>query len=292
MMTLTSNETIHDEVRSHYGERVRTAASSCCGSSASTTRTPNGKTDCCGSSNASSCEPKLYSQEELGLIPAEAANLSFGCGNPTAIAALRPGEVVLDLGSGGGIDVFLAANKVGPTGFVYGVDMTEEMLALARRNAAKHGMQNVEFLYGHIEQIPLPDKTADVIISNCVINLSPDKGQTLHEAFRVLKAGGRLAVSDIVVDGTLADLPISETQIRAALSWAGCIAGALTIQQYEALLAAAGFAAIKVEVQHRYTLAELGQEVTGELFADLPTPVVADLVNRFTSCTISAQRPA
>lgn len=292
MMTLTSNETIHDEVRSHYGERVRTAASSCCGSSASTTRTPNGKTDCCGSSNASSCDPKLYSQEELGLIPAEAANLSFGCGNPTAIAALRPGEVVLDLGSGGGIDVFLAVNKVGPTGFVYGVDMTEEMLALARRNAAKHGMQNVEFLYGHIEQIPLPDKTADVIISNCVINLSPDKGQTLHEAFRVLKAGGRLAVSDIVVDGTLADLPISETQIRAALSWAGCIAGALTIQQYEALLAAAGFAAIKVEVQHRYTLAELGQEVTGELFADLPTPVVADLVNRFTSCTISAQRPA
>ena len=175
-MTLTSNETIHEAVRSHYGERVRTAASSCCGSSASTASALNGNTDCCGAGNATCCEPKLYSQEELGLIPADAANLSFGCGNPTAIAALRPGEVVLDLGSGGGIDVFLAANKVGPTGFVYGVDMTEEMLALARRNAAKHGMQNVEFLHGHIEQIPLPDKTADVIISNCVINLSPDKG--------------------------------------------------------------------------------------------------------------------
>lgn len=292
MMTLTSNETIHEAVRSHYGERVRTAANSCCGASASTTSDLGADTNCCGSSTTTCCEPKLYSQEELGLIPADAANLSFGCGNPTAIAALRPGEVVLDLGSGGGIDVFLAANKVGPTGFVYGVDMTEEMLTVARRNAAKHGMQNVEFLHGHIEQIPLPDKTVDVIISNCVINLSPDKGQTLHEAFRVLRGGGRLAVSDIVVDGTLADLPISEAQIRAALSWAGCIAGALTIQQYEALLAAAGFTAIQVEVRHRYTLAELGQEVTGDLFADLPSPMVADLVSRFTSCTISAQRPA
>jgi len=283
-MTLTSNETIHEVVRSHYGARARNVAGSCCGPTAA-------DTSCCSTENSSCCEPTLYSSEELQLVPADAANISLGCGNPTAIAALRTGEVVLDLGSGGGIDVFLAAKQVGSTGFVYGVDMTEEMLALARRNAAKHGIENVEFLQGHIEQIPLPDTTVDVIISNCVINLSPDKGQTLQEAFRVLKAGGRLAVSDIVVDGTLADLPISETQIRAALSWAGCIAGALTIEQYTTLLTATGFVEIQVDIRHRYTLAEVGQDAPPELFANLPVATVENLVNRFTSCAISAQRP-
>ncbi len=291
-MTLTTNETVHEVVRSHYGARARAVAGSCCGPAPLDGVTAlETEGSCCRTENQGVGEPALYSSAELQLVPADAATISLGCGNPTAIAALRAGEVVLDLGSGGGIDVFLAARQVGPSGFVYGVDMTEEMLALARRNAAQHGIQNVEFRQGQIEQIPLPDATVDVIISNCVINLSPDKGQTLQDAFRVLKPGGRLAVSDIVVDGTLADLPMSEAQIRAALSWAGCIAGALTIQQYESLLAAAGFVAIKVEIKQRYTLAALGADVPQELFANLPAATVENLVNRFTSCAISAQRP-
>ena len=283
-MTLTHNETIHEEVRNHYGARARTVAGSCCG-------TTSTDASCCSAESKGGYEATLYSAAELQLVPTDAATISLGCGNPTAIAALGTGEVVLDLGSGGGIDVFLAAKQVGPTGFVYGVDMTEEMLALARRNAAKHGLGNVEFRQGHIEQLPLPDATVDVIISNCVINLSPDKGQTLQEAFRVLKAGGRLAVSDIVVDGTLDDLPIDEAQIRAALSWAGCIAGALTIQQYQDLLSAAGFVEINVDIRHRYSLAELGQEIPQELLGSLPVAMAENLVNRFTSCAISARRP-
>jgi SAM-dependent methyltransferase len=167
--------------------------------------------------------------------------------------------------------------------------MTDEMLALATRNAAKAGAANVEFRKGHIEDIPLPDRTVDVIISNCVVNLSPDKSQVLGEAFRVLRAGGRLAISDIVVDGRLDDLPVSEAQVRTALSWAGCIAGALTVDEYEQLLAAAGFAEIKVEVKHRYTLEELGQDLGG-VAETLPLEVAQQLVGRFTSCDISARR--
>ena len=180
----------------------------------------------------------------------------------------------------------LAARKVGETGFAYGVDMTDDMLDLARRNAAKAGVTNVEFRKGNIEAIPLPESTADVIISNCVINLSPDKGQTLGEAFRVLRTGGRLAVSDIVVDGTLDDLPVSEAQVRAALSWAGCIAGALTVDQYRRLLAEAGFTDIQVEVKHRYTLEDLGDMAQAQ--TNLPPDIAAQLVGRFTSCDISA----
>ena len=229
-------EAVRAEVREHYSLRAQSVTSSCCG-------TAEGSA-CCTDDSL-----KLYGSEELTLLPAEVSSSTWGCGNPTAIAALQPGEIVLDLGSGGGLDVMLAARKVGPTGFVYGVDMTDEMLALARRNALKAGATNVEFRKGHIEDIPLGDGTVDVIISNCVINLSPDKGQTLGEAFRVLKPGGRLAVSDIVVDGTLADLPVSEADVRTALSWAGCIAGALTRDQFGELLAAAGFEEIQVEVQ-------------------------------------------
>jgi ubiquinone/menaquinone biosynthesis C-methylase UbiE len=198
--------------------------------------------------------------------------------------------VVLDLGSGGGIDVLLAAQRVEPDGFVYGVDMTDEMLDLARRNAARRGASNVEFRKGYIEEIPLPDATVDVIISNCVINLSPDKGKALHEAFRVLKPGGRLAVSDVVVDGDLSDLPVSEAQVRAALSWAGCVAGALTADDFRARLAEAGFEAINVDVQRRYSLEDLGQDAPS--VAGLPDEVARKLVGRFTSANISARRPA
>lgn len=272
---LDEKDAVRASVREHYGERVRNAAS-CCGSGADA---------CCGDDSS-----PLYSNEEIALVPQEAANVSYGCGNPTAIASLRPGEVVVDLGSGGGIDVFLAAQRVGATGFVYGVDMTDEMLDLARRNAAKRGVTNVEFRKGYIEAIPLADASADVIISNCVVNLSPDKPGVLAEAFRVLKPGGRVAISDVVIDGDLRDLPVSEAQVRGALSWAGCVAGALTTQQYRGLLAGAGFSDIDVAVRHRYSLAELGQD--SESAARLLPPGVAEnLVGRFTSSNISARRP-
>ncbi len=273
---LNELDPVRAAVREHYGQRVRSAAS-CCGSGADA---------CCGDNSA-----PLYSNEEIALVPQEAANVSYGCGNPTAIASLRPGEVVVDLGSGGGIDVFLAAQRVGPAGFVYGVDMTDEMLDLARRNAAKRGVTNVEFRKGYIEAIPLPDKSAHVIISNCVVNLSPDKPGVLAEAFRVLKPGGRVAISDVVIDGDLSDLPVSEEQVRGALSWAGCVAGALTRNQYRDLLAEAGFTDIDVSVRHRYTLAELGEN--SESAARLLLPGVAEeLVGRFTSSNISARRPS
>jgi SAM-dependent methyltransferase len=286
--------TIHEAVREHYGARARTVGSSCCGPTVSTATSccspATGADSCCGPSDGAAL-PTLYTIEELSTIPTDAATASLGCGNPTAIAALKPGEVVLDLGSGGGIDVFLAARQVGETGFVYGVDMTDDMLALARRNAERHGITNVEFRKGHIEEIPLEESTVDVIISNCVINLSPDKGQTLHEAFRVLKPGGRLAVSDIVVDGTLDDLPVDEATIRGALSWAGCIAGALTKSQFETMLADAGFAEINVAIRHRYSLADLGKDMSSVEQLGLTPKVAAELVSRFTSCTIEARRP-
>jgi SAM-dependent methyltransferase len=230
----------------------------------------------------------LYDSRELAALPGDVASFSLGCGNPLAIATLQPGEVVVDLGSGGGLDAFLAARRVGPNGYVYGIDMTDDMLALARRNAAKVGITNVEFRKGNIETLPLPDASVDVIISNCVINLSPDKEQTLEEAFRVLKPGGRLAVSDIVIDGTLDDLPLSEVQVRAALSWAGCIAGALTIQQYKRLLTAAGFVDIQVEVQTRYS----AEALAGASGIDTWEPaLVDDVAHRFTSSAVTAMKP-
>ncbi len=237
----------------------------------------------------------LYAVDELIGLPEDAAENAFGCGNPTALAALQPGEVVLDLGSGGGIDVFLAARKVGPTGFVYGVDMTPKMLDLARANLAKMGVSNVEFRQGDIEDIPVPDASVDVLISNCVINLSPDKPQVLREAFRVLKPGGRIAFSDIVVDGDLSDLPVSEAQIRAGLSWAGCIAGALTVDEFRTYLAEAGFTQIGVDIRHRYSIDEFrpyadGPDGIPSLLAEMDPAVLASLAHRFTSSEITARK--
>lgn len=268
-------DAIKDAVRDHYGKVAEDASSSCCGSSDSA---------CCSGGECVT----LYTSAELADVPAEAAASSRGCGNPVALASLKPGEVVLDLGSGGGIDVLLASRHVGASGFVYGLDMTDEMLELARKNAQKVGLTNAKFLKGDIEAIPLPDASVDAIISNCVINLAPDKGRALREAFRVLRPGGRLAVSDIVIDGDLAGLPVSESQIRAALGWVGCIAGALTMSQYREYLEKAGFEGIEIKVQHRYSMDDLALI---RPLADLTPSVIQMLVSRFASSSITARRP-
>jgi arsenite methyltransferase len=211
---------------------------------------------CCGTADASgtSCDPitsNLYDAAQKEQIPGEALQASLGCGNPTALAKLNPGEVVLDLGSGGGIDVLLSAKRVGPTGKAYGLDMTDEMLALANENRRKAGAENVEFLRGEIEHIPLPDNSVDVIISNCVINLSADKDAVLREAFRVLKPGGRLAVSDVVTHGEV------DPQIRQnILLWVGCVAGALEENEYREKLVSAGFEQVEIEPTRIYRVAD------------------------------------
>ncbi|MGA8016599.1 MAG: arsenite methyltransferase, partial [Candidatus Dormiibacterota bacterium] len=210
---------------------------------------------CGGGSGSSGVSVDLYSAEETAQLPDAAVRASLGCGNPTALIDLRPGEVILDLGSGGGIDVLLSARRVGPTGFAYGVDMTDEMLALAERNAAEQGATNVRFVKGTIEQVPLPDATVDVVISNCVINLSADKGQVLREAFRVLRPGGRLAVSDVVVQGTLSDGVRRDLEL-----WVGCVAGALEEAEYRSMLAAAGFEDVEVLVTRDHS----GEWVPGQ----------------------------
>ena len=200
----------------------------------------------------------LYSHDEASVIPLEALHASLGCGNPTALAELKPGETVLDLGSGGGIDVLLSARRVGPRGFAYGLDMTDAMLALAERNRQQAGAENVTFLKGEIEQIPLPDNAVDVIISNCVINLSADKGQVLREAFRVLRPGGRFAVSDVVTQGALPD------DLRADMeAWVGCVAGALEDGAYRQLLAEAGFGDVDIEVTRVYDPNDLRESIGG-----------------------------
>ena len=232
-----ADQDIKDVVRDKYAQaalRVVATGATCCGSA----------------SSSGECDPitsNLYSERETSDLPAEAQAASLGCGNPTALAELRPGEIVLDLGSGGGIDVLLSAKRVGPTGKAYGLDMTDEMLALARDNQRKAGMANVEFLKGEIEAIPLPDNSVDVIISNCVINLSGDKDRVLQEAFRVLKPNGRFAVSDIVTRGE-----VPENICKNVLAWAGCIAGALEESEYTAKLANAGFEAISIEPTRIY----------------------------------------
>jgi len=210
---------------------------------------------CCGAGaevGADAITRDLYGADQAAQVPAGALAASLGCGNPTFLAELRPGEIVLDLGSGGGIDVLLSAKRVGPTGKAYGLDMTPEMLALANRNKAEAGATNVEFLRGTLEAIPLPEASVDVVISNCVINLSPDKDQALREAFRVLRPGGRFAISDIVLRG---ELP--EAVKKSVASWTGCIAGALTEADYEAKLSRAGFEAIGVETTRSYALSEI-----------------------------------
>lgn len=245
-----STDAIRETVRARYAEQalqVSNASGSCCAPS------------CCGGTGAiDPITSDLYTQDEAATIPLQAFQASLGCGNPTALAELEPGETVLDLGSGGGIDVLLSAKRVGPTGFAYGLDMTDEMLLLAERNKAAAGAENVQFLKGQIEAIPLPDQAVDVIISNCVINLSADKGQVLREAFRVLRPGGRLAVSDVVAQG---ELPTDLRQDMEA--WAGCVAGALEEQEFRQLLTDAGFADVDVEVTRVYDPQELAESIGG-----------------------------
>lgn len=283
---LRTPDAIKTEVQDRYGriadEKLQGDASSCCGPSAAAS-------SCCETDAGGSCGSPLYLGEDLSDLPDAAVSSSLGCGNPQAIAALQAGEVVLDLGSGGGLDVLLAARQVGPSGFVYGVDMTDKMLELARTNAAKIGATNVEFRKGELESLPVPDNTVDVIISNCVVNLSPEKSDALAEAYRVLKPGGRLAISDIVIDGDLSGFPVSEEQIRAGLSWAGCIAGALTIDQFTGLLADAGFETIDIEIQHRYGLDDFLGELPTAL-RSLEPAVIQSLVSRFTSSAIRAKK--
>jgi SAM-dependent methyltransferase/catechol 2,3-dioxygenase-like lactoylglutathione lyase family enzyme/predicted GNAT family acetyltransferase len=243
---------------------------------------------CSGSRGATGCDPitsNLYAAEEAEGVPTEALAASLGCGNPTALAELRPGEVVLDLGSGGGIDVLLSARRVGPTGKAYGLDMTDEMLALARENARKAGASNVEFLKGEIEQVPLSDEAVDVIISNCVINLSPDKDRVLAEAFRVLRPGGRFAVSDVVVRGEVpADLR------RSVELWIGCVAGALEESEYREKLRRVGFVDIEIEPTRIYRAADAGELLAG---AGIDAEAVAPLVDgKFMSAFVRARKPA
>jgi 2-polyprenyl-3-methyl-5-hydroxy-6-metoxy-1,4-benzoquinol methylase len=248
-----------------------------------------GKAACCAGARdpSRSCDPitgNLYEAAQTGALPEAAVLASLGCGNPTALAELEPGEVVLDLGSGGGIDVLLSAKRVGPTGKAYGLDMTDEMLALARDNARKAGAPNVEFLKGEIENVPLPDNSVDVIISNCVINLSADKDRVLREAFRVLKPGGRFAVSDVVTRGAV-PAPIRES----VLLWVGCVAGALEESEYRAKLAAAGFQAIDIEPTRIYRLEDARGFLEDKgIDADAIAPQVD---GRFMSAFIRARKP-
>jgi arsenite methyltransferase len=252
-------------------------------------RVKSGGRSCCGATVGSglNCDPitsNLYDASQVGQIPAEALLASLGCGNPTALAELERGETVLDLGSGGGIDVLLSARRVGPSGKAYGLDMTDGMLALANENKQKAGIQNVEFLKGEIENIPLPDNSVDVVISNCVINLSADKDRVLREAFRVLKPGGRFAVSDVVTRGEI------NAEIRkSVLLWVGCVAGALDENEYRAKLTAAGFEAIEVEPTRVYRV-EDAREFS--LQAGLDVDAIAPQVDgKFMSAFVRAVKP-
>jgi SAM-dependent methyltransferase len=266
---------IREKVREKYGEaatRVTTGASSCCGSSRAID----------GSDPITS---NLYDASETTGLPEAAVKASLGCGNPTALARLNPGETVLDLGSGGGIDVLLSAKRVGRTGKAYGLDMTDEMLALARENQRKAGVENVEFLKGEIENIPLPDNSVDAIISNCVINLSSDKERVLHEAFRVLKPGGRFAVSDVVTRGD-----VSVDVRKSVLLWVGCIAGALQEDEYVNTLASAGFESISIEPTRVYKI-EDARHFLSEKGMDVDA-IAPQVEGKFMSAFIRALKPA
>ena len=248
----------------------------------------SGGRSCCGAgSQETKFDPittNLYTEDETRRLPHEAVVASFGCGNPTALAELRAGETVLDLGSGGGIDVLLSAKRVGPTGKAYGLDMTDEMLELARQNQAKAGVTNVEFLKGKIEQIPLPDNSVDVIISNCVINLSGEKDRVLREAFRVLRPGGRLAVSDIVARG-----PVPPEIKRSLELWAGCVAGALNEQEYLALLTGAGFQNVSIQPTRVYSTEDAREFLSG---AGLNVEHLATQMDgAFMSAFVRAEKP-
>jgi SAM-dependent methyltransferase len=273
-----STQDIREVVKQKYGEAARRVASggsgSCCGGESS-----------CGAGGADPITRDLYSSGEASAVPAEAVAASLGCGNPTALAELQPGEVVLDLGSGGGIDVLLSARRVGPTGKAYGLDMTDEMLALANENKRKSGLTNVEFLKGTIEEIPLPDNSVDVIISNCVINLSADKDRVLREAFRVLKPGGRFAVSDVVVRG---EMPAA---IRRSVElWIGCVAGALEENEYREKLARAGFQEVDLEPTRIYR-AEDARPYLAQAGLD-PQTAAPQVDGKFMSAFVRARKPA
>ncbi len=267
--------TLREAIQQKYGEAASRATAGepkagCCGTG-------------CGCGDPITAD--LYDTQQTSGLPEAAVSASLGCGNPTALIDLHPGETVLDLGSGGGIDVLLSARRVGPTGKVYGLDMTDQMLALARENQRKAGAVNVEFLRGEIEQIPLPDDSVDVIISNCVINLSQDKGRVLREAFRVLRPGGRFAVSDVVVRG---DVP---ADIRRSVElWVGCVAGALEESEYRTLLADAGFTAITVEPWRVYNIAD-AREFLASTGVDAEA-IAADVDGRFVSAFVRATKPA
>jgi arsenite methyltransferase len=270
-----SEKTIQEAVKEKYGAAAK--------------QVTRGKTACCGGgAELSGCDPitrNLYDDAERSALPADAVAASLGCGNPTALAQLQPGETVLDLGSGGGIDVLLSAKRVGPTGKAYGLDMTEEMLALARENQKKAGVQNVEFLKGTIEEIPLPANSVDVIISNCVINLSGDKDRVLREAFRVLKPSGRLAVSDVVIRGE-----VPQAVRKSMELWVGCIAGAMQETEYREKLRAAGFEDVEVEPTRIYQVEEAREFLTAAgLDADVVGPQIKD---KFMSAFIRAKKPA
>jgi len=268
-------DTIRETVRARYGQAalrvMEGGANGCCGASAS-----------CGASDPITRD--LYAEGETAGLPAEAVLASLGCGNPTALAELHEGETVLDLGSGGGIDVLLSARRVGPTGKAYGLDMTDEMLALARENQRRAGVENVEFLKGHIEQIPLPDDSVDVIISNCVINLSGDKERVLAEAFRVLKPGGRFAVSDVIVRG---EVP---AELRRSMElWVGCVAGALEEGEFARLLAAVGFEEVDIEPTRVYRVDDARAFLEGSGFdVDAMAPAVD---GRIASAFVRARKP-
>jgi arsenite methyltransferase len=271
-----SDTNIQEAVKEKYGAAAK--------------RVTLGKTSCGGGGGAelSGCDPisrNLYNESEKSALPADAVAASLGCGNPTALAELKPGEIVLDLGSGGGIDVLLSAKRVGPTGKAYGVDMTDEMLALARENQRKAGVQNVEFLQGTIENIPLPGNSVDVVISNCVINLSGDKDRVMREAFRVLKPGGRFAVSDVVVRG---EVP---ADVRKSMElWVGCMAGALQESEYLQKLRAAGFTSMEVQPTRVYHAEESREFLAA---AGLDPDRVAPLIDgKFISAFIRATKPA
>ena len=270
-----STTDIKDVVKEKYGQaalRVKTGGSSCCGATAA---------------SALGCDPitsNLYDSTQAGQIPEEAMLASLGCGNPTALAKLNSGEVVLDLGSGGGIDVLLSAKRVGPTGKAYGLDMTDEMLALANENKRKAGAENVEFLKGEIEHIPLPENSVDVIISNCVINLSADKDRVLREAFRVLKPGGRFAVSDVVTRGE-----ISSEIRKSVLLWVGCVAGALADEEYRSKLSVAGFEQIEIEPTRVYR-AEDAREFLSTAGVDVDA-IAPEVDGKFLSAFVRAVKP-
>jgi SAM-dependent methyltransferase len=267
---------LKDVVKEKYGAAARRAA------------TGDVSPGCCGTGSGSGCDPitsNLYDASQIGSLPVEAVIASLGCGNPTALAELEAGQTVLDLGSGGGIDVLLSARRVGPSGKAYGLDMTDDMLALARKNQAAAGVENVEFLKGEIEHIPLPDDSVDVIISNCVINLSADKDRVLAEAFRVLKPGGRLAVSDIVVRGN--DVP---AELRRSMElWVGCVAGALEENEYRSKLAHAGFTSIELEPTRIYR-ADDARAFLAE--GGLDSSLLSRIDGLFMSAFVRAQKPA